>query len=51
MKDEKYRGEFIFSGLFQDFEKFQDFLQDQKIPGHFQVFQDFQDVHEPCLVW
>ena len=49
VKDEKYRGEFIFSGHFQDKSLFltnsRIFPGRNKIPEHFQVFQD---AYEPC---
>ena len=56
MKDGKYRGEFIFFRTFQDKLLFLRipglFPEPNKIPGHFQVFQDFQDACEPwhCLL-
>ena len=50
MKDEKYGGEFNFSGLFQDKSLFlknsRIFSRQNKSPGH---FQDFQDAYESCM--
>ena len=52
VKDEKYRGGIIFSGHFQDKSLFlknsRTFPGRNKIPEHFQVFQEFQDAYEPC---